>query len=239
MNQKQTKILLKLLPKILLLALIVGGILTYLYLSFVLPKQNKEMLNDPKVKQVLQEYNNNNERRVDLVLFNGIYEFELPPELKLRDKVIKNRFEKTKTTTVVNSNKLFLEPLKKGYAEVLIDYKKKNYKIDNSFYDSFSKKDIEDLGEQFYSIYHSREKFIDGFKIIEKYPVEIISINGKNCIRGSFFSQMDKEPMIFTQIYNFYGGYNTVQMTMNYRVEDESKWGKPFYRLIESFKFLK
>lgn len=235
MNKKQVKILVKIILRATLLLLIISGIIGYFYTSVYLTQKNKEILKDPKVHKIIKEYREVNDTK-DLVAFKGLYEFELPNNLKVRNIKIEDRFRKSTITQVMLSN-LILEPLEKRDAIVSIKYQRSNEYIDKKELESFSKTDLKYLGETYYDLYEYHEKYTEGVHIIEKYPLEVVKINGESCLRGSFVSQERGEPQVFTQIYEFYGGYNALEIKMDFKIEEEFEWGPSTLKLIQSFKF--
>lgn len=236
MNKKQVKILIKIILRATILLVIVAGVIGYFYSSVYLTYKNKKMLTDSKVQKVIRE-NRGLQNTIDIVTFKGLYEFELPHNLKVKDIKVQDRFKKQKTITHVNSANLILQPLESGVAEVKIKYERSSEYIDEKQLESFSKIDLKYLEKTHYELYEYHEKYTEGVHIIEKYPLEIIKINGKSCLRGSFVSQEGRDPKVFTQIYEFYGGYDTLEIKMDFIIEEEFEWGPSFLKLIQSFKF--
>jgi hypothetical protein len=76
MNKKQAKILTKIILRATLLLLIIGGIITYLYVSIILPKQNQEFFSNPtnkeKVNRIL-----NKDNSLNAIECNGV-SFRIP-----------------------------------------------------------------------------------------------------------------------------------------------------------------
>ena len=236
MNKKQVRILMKIALKATLLLVIIGGIIAYFYTSVYLTQKNKEILKNPKVQEVIKE-NRKLKNSLDLIISKGLYEFKLPNNLRIKGTNIEDRFKKQMTTTQVMSSNLIVEPLEKKDAKVSIKYEKGIGYISDKELDAFTKIELDELGKTFYELYEYHEKYPDGVHILEEYPLEVIKINGRSCLRGSFVSQEGKEPQVFTQIYTFYGKKNTLEIKMDFKIEEEFEWGPSFLKLIQSFKF--
>ncbi|NHB70374.1 hypothetical protein [Perlabentimonas gracilis] len=76
-------------------------------------------------------------------------------------------------------------------------------------------------------------------KIIKWYPLEISNIGVYSTIKVSYIRQMETEKPVYVVSYNFFNYNEIVEITLSYRLEDESIWKDDFQEIIKSFKFLK
>ena len=126
-----------------------------------------------------------------------------------------------------------------SYARVMLettignpgDYEKLSIKL------SATKEELDQLSTQIKSQNEESLRNI-GIKIISWYGVQIISVNGKPALKYSYLRQLNDNPYVFVNVYQFQNYDRMYSLIMSYRQQDASTWKDLYVKILNSFTII-
>ena len=185
-----------------------------------------------------------------LVKYKDIIEFIVPDNLEVRNEnsIVSEYIDSGYKVLNINTPDIALQPVgtndnvketHKEYARILIHHVKGDY-MNNSEFGNLTKDELVLLETSFQYELQKSQDTLAGFQIIERYPIETIKVNGKNCIKGTYIRKgASNQPLVLVQVYKFFSSNDHIELTLSFRIKDQNKWSCALNKFLQSFQFLK
>ncbi len=114
------------------------------------------------------------------------------------------------------------------YARAL--FKTKNSDFGISLYDnlSFTQSELDEINDTIYKGTVQESAAINN-KILAWNPVQVININGVDCLYYNYKRQMSNNPIVNVHVFTFFNNQYTHTLIISYRESEKSYWNAPGY----------
>lgn len=208
-------------------------------------------------KHIVNSKTNSSEIPKDWITYSFIDfgKIVIPPSLELRHdnsftELLSDRvneyFEKTKNIKMNKPSVVFqpkgMDNLEKEsyskYSRIILgyykgepgDYYKPNERIELTDYE------LQEIDASFKKEVLAAMPLMD-IKLIKWYPLEVVCINYKYCLKSSFDRQMQTNPVVHVDNYYFFNYDELLKLTLSFRIDESELWKSDFTKVLESIEF--
>jgi curved DNA-binding protein CbpA len=181
------------------------------------------------------------------IYINDLGSIDIPPTMEVQGGPYKEIWDPIKKQIGFNTDKLTIQQkglslLEKDgfqkYARVIIgtevgrlgDFNRLDFNIEG-----ISTSEIKELNSIL------KASVIDSFKgtglkLTEWLPINFEKINGMSCIRIGYIRQLNNNPTVMVNIFQFHNNDRMHKLTLSYRISETAYWKKDYEIILDSFR---